>query len=37
MRGQSDALYLAREYLTGPMLMTFTDTLIETDLSALAD
>lgn len=36
MRGQSDALYLAREYLTGPMLMTFSDTLIETDLSGLA-
>ncbi len=36
MRGQSDALYLAREYLTGPMLMCFSDTLIETDLSALA-
>lgn len=35
MRGQSDALYLAREYLHGPMLMTFSDTLIETDLSFL--
>jgi glucose-1-phosphate thymidylyltransferase len=35
MRGQSDALYLAREYLTGPMLMAFSDTLIETDLSFL--
>ena len=23
MRGQSDALYLAREYLTGPMLMVW--------------
>ncbi len=37
MRGQSDALYLAREYLTGPVLMTFSDTLIETDLSILKD
>ena len=36
MRGQSDALFLAREYLRGPMLMCFSDTLIETDLSALA-
>ncbi len=36
MRGQSDALYLAREYLHGPMLMAFSDTLIETDLSLLA-
>ncbi|NTV35700.1 MAG: nucleotidyltransferase, partial [Anaerolineaceae bacterium] len=35
MRGQSDALYLAREYLKGPMLMAFSDTLIETDLSFL--
>ena len=35
MRGQSDALYLARDLLTGPMLMAFSDTLIETDLSFL--
>jgi glucose-1-phosphate thymidylyltransferase len=35
MKGQSDALYLAREYLKGPMLMSFSDTLIETDLSFL--
>ena len=33
MRGQSDALYLAREYLKGPMLMCFSDTLIETNLA----
>lgn len=37
MRGQSDALYLAREYLHGPMLMAFSDTLIETDLSFLKE
>jgi len=37
MRGQSPALYLAREMLDGPMLMVFSDTLIETDLSALDD
>lgn len=36
MRGQSDAFYLAREHLTGPMLMSFSDTLIEADLSDLA-
>ncbi len=37
MRGQSDAIYQARELLNGgPMLMTFSDTLIETDLSFLA-
>ena len=35
MRGQSHAIYLAKEYLSGPMLMVFADTLIETDLSAL--
>jgi glucose-1-phosphate thymidylyltransferase len=35
MKGQSDALYLAREALQGPMLMAFSDTLIETDLSRL--
>jgi len=35
-RGQSHAIHLAREYLDGPMLMVFADTLIETDLSFLA-
>lgn len=36
MRGQSDAIYQARDLLKqGPMLMTFSDTLIETDLSFL--
>ncbi len=35
MRGQSHAIYLAKEYLNGPMLMVFADTLIETDLSSL--
>jgi len=37
MKGQSDALYLARDLLRGPMLMSFSDTLIETDLSFLDD
>lgn len=37
MRGQSDALYLARDYLHGKMLMAFSDTLLETDLSFLAN
>jgi len=36
-RGQSHALYLAREHLTGPMMVVFADTLIETDLSDLAN
>ena len=35
MKGQSHALYLARQYLTGPMVMNFSDTLIETDFSFL--
>lgn len=35
MRGQSDALYLAKEYLNGPMLMAFSDTLIESDFAFL--
>ncbi len=35
-RGQSHAIHLARQYLDGPMLMVFADTLIETDLSFLA-
>ena len=37
MRGQSDALFLAKEYLKGPMLMVFSDTLIESDLAFLDD
>jgi glucose-1-phosphate thymidylyltransferase len=36
MRGQSHALYLAREYLCGPTVVAFVDTLIETDLNFLA-
>jgi glucose-1-phosphate thymidylyltransferase len=35
MRGQSDAIYQAREHLKGPMMMAFSDTLVETDLSFL--
>jgi glucose-1-phosphate thymidylyltransferase len=37
MRGQSHALWLAREYLQGPMLMVYSDTLIETDFAFLTD
>ena len=36
MRGQSHAISLAKEYLTGPMLMLYADTLIETDFSFLS-
>jgi glucose-1-phosphate thymidylyltransferase len=35
MKGQSHALWLAREHLTGPMVMCFSDTLIEADFSFL--
>src|ERR1700690_4065922 len=35
MKGQSHALYLARQYLSGPMIICFSDTLIETDFSFL--
>jgi glucose-1-phosphate thymidylyltransferase len=34
-RGQSHAVQLARQYLRGPMLIVFADTLIETDLAFL--
>jgi glucose-1-phosphate thymidylyltransferase len=37
MRGQSDALWLAREHLDGPLVMCFSDTLIEADFSILAN
>jgi len=37
MKGQSHALWLAREYLHGPMQMVFSDTLIETDFSFLSN
>lgn len=36
MKGQSHALLLAREHLSGPLLICFVDTLIETDFSFLA-
>jgi glucose-1-phosphate thymidylyltransferase len=36
-RGQSHAIHLASQYLHGPMLMVFADTLIETDLSFLGN
>ena len=36
MRGQSDAVYLARQYLHGPTIVAFADTLIETDFTFLA-
>lgn len=35
MFGQSDALYQAREYMRGPILISFGDTIIKTDLSVI--
>ncbi len=35
MKGQSDAFWQAREHLHGPMLMAFSDTLIDSDFSFL--
>ncbi len=37
MRGQSHAIYMAKDLLRGPMLMVFADTLIETDFAFLED
>ncbi len=37
MKGQSDAFWQARDLLEGPMLMAFSDTLIENDFSFLAN
>lgn len=36
MKGQSDALWLAREHLSGPVLICFSDTILEADFSFLA-
>jgi len=36
-RGQSDALWLARSYLNGPVLVVFSDTLVRADFSTLKD
>ena len=35
MKGQSHAIWLAREHMHGPMLICFSDTLLETDFSFL--
>lgn len=37
MRGQSDAFWQAKEHLEGPLLVVFSDTIIENDFSCLAD
>jgi glucose-1-phosphate thymidylyltransferase len=35
MRGQSHALWMARKYMHGPMMVVFSDSIIETDLAFL--
>jgi glucose-1-phosphate thymidylyltransferase len=37
MKGQSHALWLARHLLSGPTIMIFSDTLLETDFSFLTE
>ena len=37
MRGQSHAISLARDFLYGPTIVTFVDTMIETNLAILAN
>ncbi len=37
MKGQSDAVYIARDFLSGPTLISFGDTINDPDLSALSD
>lgn len=35
-RGQAHAIYLARDYISGPVLIIFVDTIFEVDLSKLS-
>ncbi|MBM4422954.1 MAG: nucleotidyltransferase [Chloroflexi bacterium] len=37
LNGQSTAVYLAKDRLSGPMLIVFVDTIVEADLSGLAN
>jgi len=36
LKGQAHAIYLAKEHISGPILIIFVDTIFETDLSVLA-
>lgn len=36
MKGQSDAVWLGREFIAGPTIVIYSDTLIETDFSFLS-
>lgn len=37
MKGQSHALWLARDYLQGPLIVCFSDTLMETDFNFIKE
>ena len=37
MRGQSHALWLSRHHMHGPLIMVFSDTLLDTDFSFISD
>jgi len=37
MKGQSHAIYLAKDYLTGPAVILFSDTLFDADIHAILD
>ena len=37
LKGQAHAIHLAREFIDGPLLIVFVDTIFEADLSKLAD
>jgi glucose-1-phosphate thymidylyltransferase len=37
LKGQAHAILLARQHVSGPLLILFVDTIFETDLSVLAD
>ncbi len=37
LKGQAHALHLAKDYLGGPVLIVFVDTIFDTDVSSLAD
>jgi len=36
LKGQAHAIYLAKDHISGPVLIIFVDTIFETDLSVLA-
>jgi len=37
MKGQSHAIYLAKDYLTGPAVILFSDTLFDADIQAIVN